>query len=81
MVQWLAYRSPKPLIRVRVLVDVQNAFVAQLAEHRTCNAGVVGSTPIEGSICWYSSIGSEHLPDTQKVSSSSLDTNTIRDVA
>ena len=30
-------------------MDVQNAFVAQLAEHRTCNAGVVGSTPIEGS--------------------------------
>jgi hypothetical protein len=26
-----------------------HAFVAQLAEHRTCNAGVVGSTPIEGS--------------------------------
>jgi hypothetical protein len=26
-----------------------HAFVAQLAEHFTCNEGVVGSIPIEGS--------------------------------
>lgn len=30
-------------------VKVFNAGVAQLVEHRTCNAGVVGSIPIAGS--------------------------------
>ena len=35
------------------------ARVAQLAEHRTCNAGVVGSTPIVGSECTRSSNGPE----------------------
>ena len=47
--EMVSSRSPKPLLRVRILPDVQFAFVAQLVEHRTCNAGVVGSTPIEGS--------------------------------
>ena len=45
MVLTVASRSPKPKVRVRILVGVQQGQVAQLVEHGAEDAGVGGSNP------------------------------------
>ena len=45
-----ACRSPKPLVRVRVLVGVQIGIIAQLVEQRTENPCVTGSIPVNTTI-------------------------------
>lgn len=42
----VACGSPKPLVRVQILADVQNGIIAQLVEQWTENPCVTGSIPV-----------------------------------